>query len=92
MHNNKNHAISVKIESIKRSFLWLYSVVVHATNSPIAQEIRISMLVIRIIILNDKLGWKNRSIQKRMKNNPLIQKNDLILSIFLIPYKINNIL
>jgi hypothetical protein len=92
MHNNRNHAISVKIEITKRSFLWLYSVVVHATNNPIAQEIRISMLVIRIIILNDKLGWKNRSIQKRMKNSPLIQKNHLILSIFLIPYKINNIL
>jgi hypothetical protein len=82
IHNSKNQIISVMIESIRRTFLLLYSAVVRATNNPMAHAISISILIIRIIILNDILGWKNKSIQNKMKNIPFIQKNNLIFDIF----------
>jgi hypothetical protein len=81
-HNSKNQIISVMIESIRRIFLLLYSAVVRATNNPIAHAISISILIILIIISNDNLGWKNKSIQNNMKNIPFIQKNNLIFDIF----------
>lgn len=74
--------MNVIIETIKRIFLWLYSVVVRATISQIIHESIISMLATVVIILSDKLGWKNRSIQNSIKKSPFIQKNDLIFNIF----------
>ena len=90
MHSKKNPAINVIIDIMKSIFLLLYSVVVRATNNQISHEIIISMLVMIIIILNDKLGWKKSNIHSRMKNSPFIQKKLLILSIFLLLLRVKS--